>query len=279
MSDPFCTACGAAESRADPFYYEWRGRRFQIQRCGRCTHQFVFPSVSAEDQVEIYADHYFAAGGDWAVGHFGNVAYADAETQLRREAREILATLPLTAGSILDIGCAGGVFLDEARRVGFTDVAGIELNASMAEQARTRHGITVWHGGIETASLDRESFDVVTLLDCLEHIPAPLAALQKVARWLRPGGVVLIRGPLSNSPTARTKELLRRVTRRVKQLPGYPLDANMFNPRSLAAMLDAAGFDGLEWPMLRADFGTLLARKSRTKRTPLLETVAQSSAA
>jgi SAM-dependent methyltransferase len=227
-------------------------------RCEACTHQFVYPPVTQEDQAEIYSDAYFAAGGDWACGTFAG-GYSEAERDLVAEAEAILKVLPESEGWLLDVGCAGGAFMAEAQRAGFR-VTGLELNEAQANAARAR-GLEVITGRIEDVSGPRGPFDVVTLLDCLEHIPAPLSALQKVAAWLRPSGVVFIRGPLANSRIGRIKESLRRITGPQKQLPGYPLDANAFNPRSLATLLLKSGFDRPVWATKRADFGQVWARK------------------
>ncbi len=110
-------------------------------------------------------------------------------------------------GTLLDVGCAGRTFLDEARKTGF-DVAGIELNASMAQYARSTYKLEVFTGRIEDIPLGKWSaaFEVVTLLDVLEHLPEPLATMKKIASWVRPHGFILIRGPLSNSRIARLKE-------------------------------------------------------------------------
>jgi 2-polyprenyl-3-methyl-5-hydroxy-6-metoxy-1,4-benzoquinol methylase len=121
-----CTACNGRNAKADPFYYDWGDRCFGIYRCPDCTHQFVYPPVSPTDQAAIYGDNYFSSGGDWACGIFAG-GYADSEAQLVEEAHQILDMLPIQAGRLLDIGCAGGVFLNEARTRGFS-VQGIELN-------------------------------------------------------------------------------------------------------------------------------------------------------
>ena len=86
--------------------------------------------------------------------------------------------------------------------------------------------------------------------------------MRKVAHWLRPGGSVFIRGPLSNNPIARLKEGIRRAVRLTKQLPGYPLDANMFNKRSLSALLMTSGFDRPAWIDETTSFSNLLARRT-----------------
>jgi 2-polyprenyl-3-methyl-5-hydroxy-6-metoxy-1,4-benzoquinol methylase len=257
-----CTVC-RHPSKPDPFFYLWKKRRFTIHRCASCTHQFVHPAVTGQDQSEIYSDAYFSSEGDWVCGLIG-ASYVEAEPQLRSEAREVLSMLPASPGWLLDVGCAGGVFLDEARAQRFA-VAGIELNPAMAKHARETYRLDVHNSPIEaiTAIEWRNRFDVVTLLDCLEHIPEPHAALSKVASWLRPGGHVFIRGPLSDSRFARLKESVRRTLGIPKLLPGYPLDANMFNRRSLERLLSETGFAPPSWINATKDFANLLARKRR----------------
>jgi SAM-dependent methyltransferase len=257
-----CIVCENAVARPDLYFYLWRGRRFWIYRCTQCTHQFVYPPVTQEDQALIYGDDYFSQDGDWAAGFFGT-SYVEAEAELRAEARKVIAMLPSPPGKLLDIGCAGGTFLDEARKRGF-DVAGIELNPSMAQYARSTYQLEVLTSRVEDLPPDQWSagFEVVTLLDVLEHLPAPLATMSTVARWVRPDGFIFIRGPLSNSRVGRVKEGIRRSLRLTKRLPGYPLDANMFNKRSLSFLLSRSGFTITEWIGETTSFSNLLARRN-----------------
>src|ERR1041385_376718 len=259
---PRCSVCDQENASREPFFYDWQGSRFSIYRCTHCTHQFVHPPVSRDDQALIYSDRYFSREGDWVCGIFPG-GYTEAESQLKEEAREILAMLPLPSGRLLDIGCAGGVFLSEARSRGF-DVIGLELNASMAAYARSTYHLEVLNSRIEDVGPNQWSdhFDVVTLLDCLEHVPQPLLAMRKAAQWLRPGGSVFIRGPLSNSLLVRMKEGLRRVLRVRKRLPGSPLDANTFNKRSLGTLLELSGFQRPRWIGESPGFANLLARRN-----------------
>ena len=263
-----CTACDDSSSVPEPYFYLWRERRFAIYRCRRCTHQFVHPAVTPEDQALMYSDGYFAREGDWVCGVFG-AGYLEAESSLRKEARQILTMLPVSSGRLLDIGCAGGVFLDEASKHGFA-VSGIELNSSMAQHARDEYHLEVLSSRIEDVPENEWSaaFDVITMLDCLEHVPEPLAAMRKVHHWLRPNGTAFIRGPLSNSPVGRLKEGVRRLFGLAKQLPGYPLDANMFNKVSLGKLLEVSGFDNPIWIGETSAFSNLVARR-RTAPTSL----------
>jgi len=261
---PSCTVCLAGEVSRDPFFYDWRGHRYWVMRCRVCQHQFVYPLLTKEDQASVYDHHYFSREGDWVCG-FWSADYVSVEPQLRQEAREVLDMLPLHSGHLLDVGCAGGVFLDEARSAGFS-VIGVELNASMADHARSRYGLDVITARIEDIGIDRwhRCFDVITFLDCLEHVPYPRSALQKSSHWLKPGGFILIRGPLTNRRLARLKEAIRRLVRVSKRLPGYPLEVNTFNKNSLTHLLRSTGFVPEGWIHEASNFANLLGRRVDT---------------
>ena len=144
--------------------------------------------------------------------------------------------------------------------MGFTP-EGLEINPQMADRAR-RLGFRVMQGRIE--DIDRAPgeprFDAVTLCDVLEHIPTPLSTLRKLRSWMVSGGTLLIRGPLNNDPMTWVKESARRLVGATKQLRGYPLDANVFNPKSLSIMLSQAGFMVPEWRGQTKGFGNAISR-------------------
>lgn len=54
--------------------------------------------------------------------------------------------------------------------------------------------------------------------------------------------------------------MVRRTLRVEKKLPGYPLDANTFNRRSLERLLTECGFDSPRWINATKDFANVLAR-------------------
>ena len=91
-------------------------------------------------------------------------------------------------GRLLDVGCALGDFLVEAKAVGW-DVEGVEISSFAAERARAR-GLRVTAGRLEELDLPPASFDVVTLYDTIEHLPDPVATLGAVRQLLVPGGIV-----------------------------------------------------------------------------------------
>lgn len=257
-----CPVCKSPTVSKDPFYYEWNNAQWWIYRCANCTHQFVNPPFTAAEQAMVYTNEYFQKDGDWACGVFAG-SYQDADTSLRTEAQEILSMIPISSGRLLDIGCAGGVFLDVAQNRGF-DVEGIEYNQNMALNAKKLIGPDlVIQSRIEDINHDWRvaHFDVIVLLDVLEHLPSPSELFVKISSWIKPQGYLLIRGPLVNSYTVFLKEGARRIIGKPKLLDGYPLDANCFNKKSLQILLERHGFATKQWINQSESFANLLAQK------------------
>jgi len=115
----------------------------------------------------------------------------------------------------LDIGCGGGLFLSLLKREG-AKVCGIELSASRAHYARTRHGLEVINRPIETdywQSDHVEAFDIVTMWDVIEHVNYPAATLESAARVLRSGGYFLIDTPCRDGFYHRVGALTYRLSK------------------------------------------------------------------
>ncbi len=93
---------------------------------------------------------------------------------------------------ILDVGCGEGLFFDDLARFG--EVHGVEMDPSLAE------GNPRWSSRIHCGPFDEQfqpdtQFDAILLLDVLEHLPHPRAALQHARRLLAPTGFLLITVP------------------------------------------------------------------------------------
>jgi len=89
---------------------------------------------------------------------------------------------------ILDVGCGTGHFLKVAQDRGW-EVAGIEISSFSADQARSRHGLNVETGTLESVHPQDNFFDIVTMWDVLEHLPEPLKTLNEISRILKEGGI------------------------------------------------------------------------------------------
>jgi 2-polyprenyl-3-methyl-5-hydroxy-6-metoxy-1,4-benzoquinol methylase len=130
-------------------------------------------------------------------------AYLTEEAGRRATAARLLDLIAphVPAGRLLDVGCGPGLLLDEARRRGYTTV-GLELTQTAARHARQALGLDVREVPLEAFD-EFDGFDVVVLADVLEHLDDPVAGVDRVARLLRPGGVLCLVTPDPSSVTAR----------------------------------------------------------------------------
>lgn len=95
---------------------------------------------------------------------------------------------------LLDVGCANGFFLHEARRAGYHTM-GIEPSAAMAAFAREDLGLDVRGGRVDEVDLGEAKFDVITMTDAFEYLPSPLRDLKRLGTHLAPGGVLFLKVP------------------------------------------------------------------------------------
>ena len=101
--------------------------------------------------------------------------------------------IPAPGARVLDIGTAGGAFLDAAAEYGF-DAYGMELSQDLVDRGKAR-GLKIEQGTIESHGFEPQSFDMVCLWDVIEHLPDPRAALAEIRKLLKPQGVLLINYP------------------------------------------------------------------------------------
>ncbi len=107
------------------------------------------------------------------------------------------ANVGLAGKKVLDVGCGGGL-LSEGMAERGAQVTGIDLSEKALGVARLHlleSGRTVDYRHISAESLAAEmpgSFDVVTCLEMLEHVPDPASTVAACARLVKPGGQVFL---------------------------------------------------------------------------------------
>jgi SAM-dependent methyltransferase len=98
--------------------------------------------------------------------------------------------------SVLEIGCHTGYFSQFLQGQGF-DVIGLENNVDAVRVAQEK-GVTVLFGDIESPDLMsglHRTFDVILLMDVLEHLRDPAIVLNRLMPLLSDQGVIIITGP------------------------------------------------------------------------------------
>jgi len=107
----------------------------------------------------------------------------------------VLAAVPPHCRRALDVGCGDGRLASELAEV-CGEVIGIDNHAPTLARARTKHhraNLTFVDGDIMTHPFATESFDFVSVVATLHHLPLE-TALARFASFLRPGGVLAVVG-------------------------------------------------------------------------------------
>jgi 2-polyprenyl-3-methyl-5-hydroxy-6-metoxy-1,4-benzoquinol methylase len=152
-----------------------------------------------------------------------------------------IALLPEPLGRVLDVGCARGVNADALRARGATHLAGIELDAAFATEARERYDEVVTGSVPEDLAWEAHSFDTILAYDVLEHLVDPWTTTRRLAALLQPGGRLHVSLPNARSKALWLPLLLRGT---FAYSPEGVMDVThlrFFTRRDAIAMVESAG--------------------------------------
>jgi SAM-dependent methyltransferase len=188
---PGCGRSGAREWLRAPDRLHGRREKYTLVRCPECSLVWLKNPPCPEEMFR----HYTAA--------YDNLISAAGENSPERWRDRKAALLPYKkSGTLLDLGCSSGAFLESLRGGGW-DLFGVEMSPESANQARERTGARVFTGDILDAHFGPSSFDVITCFDVFEHLYEPRRVMAKVAQWLKPGGVFYVLVPNIDSAEGR----------------------------------------------------------------------------
>jgi 2-polyprenyl-3-methyl-5-hydroxy-6-metoxy-1,4-benzoquinol methylase len=250
LERPACPLCGAAAVDA----LRYRFPPYGVVRCRGCGFWYLNPRLREERMRDAYAhDSYFEGAG------VGYRSYLAQEPTLRLTFRRFLAELAArgicgepsgggagrtarrdvgpaagraASGRLLEIGCAYGFFLEEAR-ASFAWCAGTDYSPAALQMARARAD-RVYLGGVEAVA-ESEPFDCVACIHVVEHVYDPRRFVADLAARLRPGGWIVLATPNMGGPW---RPLMGR------RWPFFkaPEHVTYFDRRSLARVLAGCGF-------------------------------------
>lgn len=178
-----CIACGSETAHRLVF----RKHGCSVLRCGQCG--LGHAETGDFDPEAYYTRDYFDGGHS-----DGYADYTGSEPVLRREFARLVARLRLlhpNGGRLLEIGCAYGFFLREARL--HFEAHGIEISRDAVDACHAAGLSTVRRGTATAAEIaPLAPLDAIVLLDVIEHLQSPLATLEPCARALAPGGTLTL---------------------------------------------------------------------------------------
>ncbi|MBQ76780.1 MAG: hypothetical protein CMQ20_17375 [Gammaproteobacteria bacterium] len=172
-----CPLCGSSDIKN-----KYEKSKYTLDRCNNCTVVFVKNILSKEEINRVYREA------------FDDGVYTDTNTDyLNFYYEKLIGEIDLLCpgkGSVLDIGCSAGQFLDVME--GWTR-HGVEISQRYAEIAQAKYGENIFIGNIEDYPLDHGPFDLITLQDVLDHFTDPSRVLASCEKLLKPGGHIVIK--------------------------------------------------------------------------------------
>lgn len=160
--------------------------------------------------------------------------YKQTRSQRALQQRAVLEAIPLKSAAkglrLLDVGTGIGILVQEAQRLGY-EASGIEPSKKLQQDAVSR-GLPVVQGVLPHREITGP-FDVVTIIDVIEHVTDPVGLLRSAAELMAPSGIMVVVTPDRSSIAAR---IMRRRWwhYRVAHI-GY------FEPKTLVKALEGAG--------------------------------------
>ncbi|MCK9537975.1 class I SAM-dependent methyltransferase [Dokdonella sp.] len=258
-----CPACGSAGCTLHP---ELADRLFGtpgnwcMRRCTErgCATAWLDPAPHPDDLWMAYQAYYThdenqpprlpgtlgqQVWAAWKLGYpmpedgLARLAGAAMLLQPRRRDRALSARLYLPfvpGGRLLDIGCGSGGQLRAMRTLGW-DALGLEPDAAALAAAR-QQGLEVHAGDLTTVRFEADSFDGLSMLHVIEHLPEPAWQLAECRRILRPGGRLLLVTPNVDALGHRWFGADWRGLEPPRHL-------QLYSPSALAQAVRAAGFE------------------------------------
>lgn len=192
--------------------------------CQHCGLQYVNPRWVADGTVVPYTEAmeqaYFAS------------TYAVRRQTYQRLIAQLPTWLGRRARNILDVGCGDGVLLEAAYAAGIA-ATGTELSAALRQFVWEKYGGKI--AITETVAAIPTTFDVITLINVIEHVAAPHELLAELAEKLNPDGILLVHTPNAGGLPARWQGATWSQIEPLGHL-------YYFSAQTLGAMLEKAGF-------------------------------------
>lgn len=165
------------------FEYDAPGR-YDYSPCLQCGALTISPLPDGDILAAAYPPYYHAykAYGSPVAAHLKRCYW-------RRLAKSIVNRVG-TRARVLDVGCACGDLLTALRELGVSELLGVEYSSTAAGLTE-RKGFLVIHGELEDVTDAYGPFDVITMVNIIEHVVDPVATMRHAANLMAEGGFVI----------------------------------------------------------------------------------------
>lgn len=230
-TSPDRTRCAVCQESRPASFRIWYDGHVKLYRCRSCGFVSLFPGPGGDPLVDDYSNSYSSL----EFTERGPLIYPERREVFNDVVQRVRARMP--GGKLLDVGCGDGHFLSLCRP--YYDCQGIEPSIVLADRAARLAEVPVLNARYEAEAYPAESFDVITMIQVLEHLPNPREILGAARQHLRPDGILAIEVPSIQAPHF----LLYRVTG-LKQVVGGLTTHHFgyYEPRTLERLVVSCGF-------------------------------------
>ncbi|EMN01925.1 class I SAM-dependent methyltransferase [Leptospira noguchii] len=212
-----------------------------IVRCSNCNH--VFSTYEQEEHYEGYWDD----DSSYDLGWWDN-----AHREIYQDFINKFLTAP--SGKILDVGCGLGFFVKRiVDQKPNWEAIGYEISEKAVQFAKDKNGLkNVFSGIVQNSGIEKNSLDMITLWDVIEHIPKPHSLLEYLHSLLKPGGILFLQTP--NFPIQLFKAKLKVMIKGMKT-DGHYLEAkdhiNDYTEKTMRMLAKQTGFQNCKFTILK----------------------------
>jgi SAM-dependent methyltransferase len=151
-------------------------------------------------------------------------------------------------GRLLEVGCGSGFLVRAAIGKGW-EVFGTEISPSCCSGLRPVLNSRLFEGELPRSSFENNSFDVIVMMEVIEHLTDPLSYLRTAFKLLRPGGCILLSTPNLRGASGRLLGYRWRVM--------GDEHLNYFDKRTISKLVRAAGFQSIVIRTTNLDVGVV----------------------
>jgi SAM-dependent methyltransferase len=194
---PICNTPGTHWCKAQDWEYRHTPDYYFYLKCPSCNTLFL-EELKEDNLLNIYPPNYYSFSQK-----SGSSIFKLKDMWDTRFYRSVLKKIPATNLSVLDIGGGTGQVLDTLKyadkRIIYTEIIDIDKNARVPAEKKghvyTRSAIEAYH--------TEKKFEVILLLNIIEHVGSPAQLIEKAGSFLADNGIIIIKTPNADSLDAR----------------------------------------------------------------------------
>ncbi len=198
-----CPCCGQKNiaSVLSAEDYTVSHERFEIWECKDCTVRFTQNIPGINEIVTYYQSENYISHSDTSKGIINKLYHKVRNRTLLKKRNMIKKVTGKSVGSILDVGCGTGAFLNTMRQSGW-QITGLEPDETARTKAKELYNLHL-ESSEKLFSLPVNSFDAITMWHVLEHVHDLHIYIKKLKELLKPGGKLFIAVPNYTSYDAK----------------------------------------------------------------------------